>query len=73
LDTALSSQSLSPERREALQLELRYTVDEEQYDQMPEALKPVRAENTTRVTSIVDRTRNEALMALRQVFKLGYR
>lgn len=72
LDTALSSQSLSPERGEALQLELRYIVDEEQYDQMPEALKPVRADSTTRVTSIDGRTRHDALMALRQVFKLGY-
>jgi hypothetical protein len=72
LETALSSQSNSPERTEALRLESRFLEMEEQYDMLPSHLAAKRAEENTRVTSIVGSTRQEAIRALRQIHQLRW-
>lgn len=72
LQTALASRSNSQERDEALRLELRFLEMEEQYDMLASHLVARRADENTRVTSLVDSTRQEAIRALRQIHRLRW-
>jgi hypothetical protein len=72
VQTALGSHSNSPERTEALRLESRFLEMEEQYDMLPSHLAAKRADENTRVTSIVGSTRQEALVTLRQIHQLRW-
>lgn len=72
LQTAMTSRANSQERDEALRLELRFLEMEEQCDMLASHLAARRADENTRVTSIVDRTREEAIRALRQIHRLRW-
>lgn len=72
LKTAMSSRFNSPERDEALRLEMRFLQEEEQYDMLPANVAAQRTGENARITSIDFRTRDSALRSLRKIHQLGW-